>query len=126
MKTTEVTSIKPNSVGTCDIIMKIPGMRKPQEFTVYPMQKGDTKIKIQSSTRIGLLDMTTGEGKMSQSHQSGAYFHHLSLDKLTLFNLEKMDFESLKLQIFSTGGKLVGGDLGLSVNNEGATSILDL
>jgi len=99
-----------NIMGTTDIEMKISGMRKSQDFIVYPISADDTDkiITIQSSTRIGKIDLSTGRGLMSQSHSNGAYFVHFQMDKLTPFTVSESDLEDIKAHIFRTAGSNVG------------------
>lgn len=52
------------------------GMRKPQEWVIYPVK--DEFVTIQSGTRIARFSLLTGEGVMSASRQGGAYGVHLS------------------------------------------------
>lgn len=67
----EISTIKTNIMGTISFVMKIKGMKKPQDFIVYPISadQAGKPIMIQSDTRIGLLDLSSGRGLMSQSHQ---------------------------------------------------------
>ena len=83
-----ITNIHKNRVGTLSFDMKGEGMRKSQEFVVYPGIDENNTIKIQSNTRIGKLDITNGTILMSQSHSGGAYFLHLSMDKLNKYTVE--------------------------------------
>jgi hypothetical protein len=112
----EISSTRKNIMGTLSFKMKIAGMRKEQEFIVYPIQMGDSSIKIQSDTRIGMIDMESGKGIMSQSHQSGAYGHHLSTDKLIPFELSQEQLISLKEKIRETAGSNVGSSIVKSDN----------
>lgn len=115
----EFGNFRKNIMGTLSFEMKIPGMRKMQEFIVYPVSGESKSIKIQSDSRIGLIDMSTGEGKMSESHSGGAYFVHLSMDKLTLFKLNSDQFELLKDKLASTAGSSVGKSI-VKSDNSGA------
>lgn len=121
----EVFGLKRNIMGTTDIEMKISGMRKAQDFIVYPIGKDDTDqiIKIQSETRIGKIDLKTGRGLMSQSHSNGAYFVHLQMDKLTPFTISESDLEAIKAHIFKTAGSNVG-TRGIVSDNSGASRLL--
>jgi hypothetical protein len=71
-----------NALGTLDFVHKFEGMRKEQEFTIYPKSKEENTIAIQSDSRIGKLDLITGKGIISASHSNGAYFHTLTMDIL--------------------------------------------
>lgn len=59
------------------IIAKLGNMRKSVEWVVYPKQ--GERIVIQSDKRIAEFDPATGEGVLSASHPSGAYFVHLAI-----------------------------------------------
>lgn len=120
----EILGLKRNIMGTTDIEMKITGMRKPQDFIVYPIGADDAGnvIKIQSETRIGQINLVKGVGVMSQSHQGGAYFVHLQMDKLTSFELSEKDLKDLKAFINKTSGSSVGSSM-IKSDNSGASKI---
>jgi hypothetical protein len=120
----EILGLKRNIMGTTDIEMKITGMRKPQDFIVYPIGADDAGnvIKIQSDTRIGQINLVKGVGVMSQSHQGGAYFVHLQMDKLTSFELSEKDLKDLKAFINKTSGSNVGSSM-IKPDNSGASRI---
>jgi hypothetical protein len=120
----EILGFSKNVMGTTDIEMKITGMRKPQDFIVYPIGKDDagSVITIQSDTRIGQINLVKGVGVMSQSHSSGAYFVHLQMDKLTSFTISESDLENIKAHIFKTAGDNVG-TRGIVSDNSGASRV---
>lgn len=121
-----ISNIRRNIMGTISFDMKLKGMRKPQDFIVYPITSdsaGDP-IKVQSDTRIGLIDLPTGRGLMSQSHSSGAYNHHLQLDKKTKFTLSDSDRKMLTDKIKGTAGSSVG-TRGITTDNSGASKLAD-
>ena len=122
-----VENIKKNMMGTLSIQLKIKGMRKSQDFITYPINKESTYIKIQSNTRIAKINLD-GLGKMSKSHQSGAYFHHLNLDKLTEFQFSKNDWKQivdyLGVTESDSAGKKENGVM--HSDNSGAKSIFNL
>lgn len=107
MKKAELREIRENFMGTISFEMKSPSMRKFQEFIVYPVRESTDRIIIQSDKRIGFLS-PLGEVKLSKNYYSGAYFHHLSIGKLTEFVLEDEDWQKLKEAIISTSGDEVG------------------
>ena len=123
--TAEIKNIHTNIMGTCSFNLRASGMRKFQDFSVYPIDSDTEFVKIQSSTRIGKLYLETGEIHMSKSHQSGAFFHHLSLDPITISQLTQLDLQALKLHIATTTGSKVG-EAGIVCNNSKAINILDL
>jgi hypothetical protein len=120
----EILGLSKNIMGTTSIEMKISGMRKSQDFSVYPIGKDDTDkiITIQSETRIGKIDLATGRGLMSQSHSNGAYFVHFQMDKLTPFTINESDLQELKMHIFKTAGDNVGSR-GIVSDNSGASGV---
>ena len=75
-----ITSIRKNCMGTVSFSGLFPGMRKPQEFIVYPMHEcNDASLaKIQSDTRIGFINMESGTITLSRPKPGGAYFVHLN------------------------------------------------
>ncbi len=62
------------------IVLKMDGMRKPQSFVLYPYEGGDT-LKLQSDTRIMLLNIRTGNAILSRSHSNGSYFLDLTPER---------------------------------------------
>jgi|694.fasta_scaffold00162_50 hypothetical protein len=122
----EILGLSKNIMGTTDIEMKISGMRKSQDFSVYPIGKDDTDqiITIQSETRIGKIDLSTGRGLMSQSHSNGAYFVHFQMDNLTKFTVSESDLEELKMYIFKTAGSNVGSSI-VKSDNSGASGVYE-
>jgi hypothetical protein len=66
--------------------------------------------------------LVKGVGVMSQSHQGGAYFVHLQMDKLTSFELSEKDLKDLKAFINKTSGSNVGSSM-IKSDNSGASRI---
>lgn len=120
-----ITNCKRNCLGTVSFDGQFQGMRKPQNFIVYPMQDSGEIITIQSGARIGQLDLATGKLRMSQSHASGAYFLHLQLDRLNRETLPAEDVQTLRQWVKSTGGPMVGGNNALRIysDNTGALAL---
>ncbi len=120
----QITDIS-TSIGTTTFKIKLKGMRKPQQFDVYPIKEEDSKtvIMVQSDKRIALIHLDTGTGKISENHANGAYFHHLSIDTLQHFQLTTLDLQALKLHIFTTNSK-EAGTTGFYTDNSGAADIL--
>jgi hypothetical protein len=125
--TTELLNISKNIMGTISIDLKIKGMRKPQDFIFYPINKDSNSLIIQSDTRIAKINLD-GLGAMSKSHQNGAYFHHLNIDKLTPFQFLKSDWKQIVEYIGLTesaqAGKVENGII--HSDNSGAKSIFNL
>ena len=89
-----IEKVERNRVGTLDMYMKVKGMRKFQEFTVYPIKVMDTHITIQSETRLAKVDRN-GKGVLSTSHQNGANSGHLQTDKTTDFIFDEADWKTI-------------------------------
>jgi hypothetical protein len=104
-------------MGTLSFDMKLPNMRKAQDFIVYPASEKTDFIMIQSSTRFGKINMTTGMGLMSQSHANGAYAVHMHIDKLVKFQLTDSQLEKLKEELAKTAGSAVGRSVVISDNS---------
>jgi hypothetical protein len=118
----EISTIRKNIMGTTSFMMKIKGMRNPQDFSVYPISTDQSgqPIKIQSATRFGFLDLSSGRGLMSQSHPNGAYSYHFTADKKVPFKLSGTDLQRIKEHISGTAGSSVG-NMGISSDNSGAS-----
>lgn len=63
----EIISQEKNCLGTMSFVLKIGKMKKAEEFSTYPIQKGDNgdKVSLQSSHRWAELNTRTGEIEMS-------------------------------------------------------------
>jgi hypothetical protein len=107
----KITNIKVNCMGTLSFDGKFNGMRKTQDFIVYPMQKDDDgqSIKIQSDTRIGYIDLTSGDIKLSPPRQGGSYFMHLALAQ-KIDQLTAEELAGLKFRLIQTSGDMVGNN----------------
>ena len=118
----EIYTIRRNIMGTTSFMMKIKGMRNPQDFSVYPISadQAGQPITIQSDTRFGFLDLSSGRGLMSQSHANGAYSYHFTMDKKVPFKISETDLQRLKDHISGTAGSSVG-NMGISSDNSGAS-----
>lgn len=68
----EIISYKKNCLGTMSFVVKFVGMRKEDEFTVYPISQRCTKIIFQSNHRWAELDITKREFEISASRQNYA------------------------------------------------------
>jgi hypothetical protein len=113
-----------NRMGTASYDGKFDGMRKAQDFIVYPFHAGNqtTAAKVQSDTRIGYVHLTTGAVLMSKSHASGAYGVHLveAAHVGTLTGEELMLFKS---QIASTAHGMAGTNGIVYTDNSGAMEV---
>jgi hypothetical protein len=122
-----IKDIKRGSMGTAIITAKFPKMRKAQEFIVYPLSKGnDAKVlKLQSDTRMALLDTMTGIVTLTKPYQNGAYFHHLQIGQTHKFEISMEDLENVKINVFKTASAKAGNSV-ISCDNSGAVNVFDL
>ena len=113
-------------MGTASFDMKLKGMRKFQDFIVYPISKNDSEkvIKVQSDTRIGYIDLKDGKIRITKSFQGGAYNHHLTMTKLDEFQLAEVDSSTLRMYIFTTASEKAGTNGIMYCDNSGAENIL--
>ena len=116
---TEVIKVKGNIMGTTSLELKIKGMRKPQDFIVYPISNDQAgkPITIQSDTRFGYLDLSSGRGLMSQSHANGAYSYHFSMDKKVPFKISETDVQKIKEHLASKASSKAGNSVIFSDNS---------
>lgn len=115
-----ITKFSKNCMGTLDIEAQFPGMRKPQNFIVYPMKSADVAITIQSDTRIGRIRLTDGKVSMSKPHASGAYAHHLALEAEVIDRLDAATLLLLKAQLMTTASGRAGSNGLVFCDNSGA------
>lgn len=118
-----LTNIHKNCMGTISFDAKFPGMRKPQDFIVYPMKEAADMVRIQSDTRIGSVDLGTGAVFMSKPHASGAYFVHLA-EAVRVAQLSAESLFMLKSHIFSTASGKAGSRCVYS-DNSGALEVFN-
>ena len=113
-----------NIMGTISFTHKFQGMRKEQDFIVYPITASTgSEIMIQSDTRIAMLNIETGVGRMSKAHSSGAYGIHLSIDKLSEISIDHEELFILREAIKSTAGFAVGSSGIVTTDNICAIAI---
>jgi hypothetical protein len=109
-------------LGTAKFDAKFEGMRKEQNFTVYPMAETSDKISCQSEGRWLEIEIATGNCWITSS-QSG---HHNSWmlglqkawGKAKQFTLDADQLEALKEGIRKTTGKSVGNSVITTDNSQ--------
>lgn len=121
-----IRNCKRNIMGTVSFDGQFPGMRKPQDFIVYPMQDSGENITIQSDHRFGQIDLGTGEGIISANRPQYANAPWLGLCVInktaTTFQLDVEDRQTLRQWVKSTGGVEVGSSF-VHCDNTGALSL---
>ena len=121
----KIISIEKNCMGTISIDAKFKGMRKAQDFIVYPIPEGESteKIKIQSDTRIGYINLENGIVSLCPPKSSGAYFHDLMFVK-NVDILSKSELAGLKFRMIQTADKNAGNNfMHITTDNKGADQV---
>lgn len=137
MKNTTLTNTKPaeqsvairgfkkNCMGTIDFAAQFMGMRKPQDFIIYPKPADDVAltVKIQSDTRIGRIDLQTGAVTLSKPIASGANNQHLHNSAPSgVLNTEQLLL--LKASIAATSSPKAGTNGMITCDNSGAINVM--
>lgn len=106
----ELTNIRKNIMGTISFDLKVKGMRKTQDFIVYPAQGKSIgqNLTIQSDTRIGYLNLDKKTIRITKGFPGGAYFYHISLTPLSEHDLPEDTAIELELKILGTHSKEAG------------------
>jgi hypothetical protein len=122
----QISGCRRNIMGTVTFDGKCAGMRKPQDFIVYPMQDSGPNITIQSDHRFGQIDLDTGKGVLSANRAQYANAPWLGLCVIngTAIDVELAteERETLRQWIKSTGGVLVGRSI-VKCDNTGALAL---
>ena len=115
-----ITNYHKNFMGTLSFDLKVKGMRKPQDFIVYPITGKTNIIRIQSDKKWGEIDVTTGKGILSKTgNNSWAFALDVSNRNVNKFDLTPEELEELKSKIRETSGKEVGNVI-ITTDNSGA------
>jgi hypothetical protein len=117
-----ITNLKRNCMGTVSFDGKFAGMRKAQDFIVYPMHETQAMVKVQSDTRIGMIDMTTGQVLMSPARPGGAYNAHLAF-AVPVDNLSGEELLLLKTHIAASAHGMAGTNGIVYTDNSGAMEV---
>jgi len=117
-----ISNIRKNRMGTVSFDGKFDGMRKAQDFIVYPMKEAQAVAQVQSDTRIGRVDLETGAVLMSPPRDGGSYSVHLALGKLA-GKLTAEELLLLKAQIFATAHGMAGTNGIVYCDNSGAADV---
>ncbi len=122
----QITNCHRNIMGTVSFDAKFAGMRKAQDFIVYPMQDSGETITIQSEHRFGKLDLATGKGIISANraqYANGIWLQICLVNKTaSLFKVAADDLQTLRGWIKSTGGIEVGASF-VKCDNTGALAL---
>lgn len=92
------------------------GMRKSQEFVIYPCKATDNVVLLQSDNRMMRIDIKTGTAVLSANKSGGAYGHDLDASRgAKLIKLPGPDLERIKLMRDRMAG---------NTNSDGTLTIL--
>lgn len=111
-----------NCMGTVSFDGIFPGMRKEQDFIVYPLPEAVGFIKVQSDTRIGTINLATGEVSMSPPRAGGAFFKHMCLAK-SAGTLTADELLMLKANVMATASGKAGINGVIYTDNSGALDV---
>ena len=119
-----IEKITKNCMGTLDITAKFNGMRKAQEFIVYPIKSTDQQdnILIQSGTRIGRIDLNNGKVTMSTPRAGGSYGVHLAFATV-IDTLSTEELAGLKFRMVQTASNKAGNNGIMYTDNSGAENV---
>lgn len=121
-----IKSYRKNILGTISFAAKFSGMRKEQEFSVYPLSDSGAIIKVQSETRIGQINLDTGEVEMSKPRANGSYISHFYLDRVAgktkKDKLSEGEMVELRQKVKETGGLRIGESV-VKCDNTGAMAL---
>ena len=106
----ELTNIRKNIMGTISFDLKAKGMRKTQEFILYPVQGKSIAddLMIQSDTRIGYLNLEHKTIRITKGFSGGAYSTHLMMTPLSKHDVPEDVAIELELKILETHSKEAG------------------
>lgn len=117
-----ISNLRKNRMGTVSFDGKFVGMRKAQDFIVYPMKGAETHATVQSDTRIGEIDLTYGVVKMSPPRQGGSYGVHLAFAR-EQGQLTAEELLLFKAHIFATAHGMAGTNGIVYCDNSGAADV---
>lgn len=110
----QVTKIRKNCMGTISFTAMFTGMRKPQEFIVYPNPEKN-RLRIQSDNRVGYIVENGVEYSKGQGFiQFGATKKYIDI----ISNIEE-----LKQAVRDSAGDMVGNNGIIFCDNNSAASI---
>lgn len=119
-----ISNMRKNIMGTVSFDYKPPGARKVQEFCCYPMPDLTEDVKIQSDTRIGNINLTTGRVMLSKPHPNGAYNQHLH-EAAFVEKLSAEELFMLKAEIMATASPHAGTSGVIFCDNKGAAGVFN-
>ena len=117
-----ISNVHRNIMGTVSFDGKFEGMRKAQDFIVYPMKSAEEYVKIQSDTRIGVINLDSGNVRLSPPRKGGSSTVHLGLAVFS-GKLPPEELLVLKAEIHASASKQAGSTGVCFVDNSGASKV---
>lgn len=106
------------------ISLKLGNMRKPQDFTIYPINTGDTRFNLQSDHRCVQVDMETGKGMLSKQVPNYPTFYHCAAQFGGMaVQLTPDELQELKLTAIGKGETIDMGGGVMIADNSGISGI---
>jgi hypothetical protein len=119
------TNIKKNIMGTISFDAKFAGMRKAQDFIVYPITD-NKQVHIQSENRFGIINLNNNILTLSANHNfaNGMRLQiDIATNKAKINKINSEDLQELIDAIRGTGSKDLVGDSFVKVDNSVALSL---
>ena len=113
-----ISNIRKNCMGTISFSGKFKGMRKAQDFIVYPINKETEQLQIQSDGRAGFICVKTGEVRLSGSNDQYGFHNAKPLETLDIY-----EHNHLITAIHSTANKNAGTNGIMYCDNSAAGAI---
>ena len=111
-----IENAKKNCMGTVSFDGKFDGMRKAQDFIVYPITEPVERIRIQSDKRSGFIEVATGKVDLFP----GKYFVGVTA---RVGKLSAEELFMLKAEIMATASGKAGTNGIVFCDNSGAAEI---
>lgn len=99
-------TLKGNSIKR--VMAKFAGMRKEQDFIVYPYKLGQTELFIQSDKSVGKFDIATGKGLLNYKCKGHNGFFQLNSFCGAVEIQYPADFVMICLEIQPGSGDRIG------------------
>lgn len=120
----KIEQTRVNCMGTLSITARFAGMRKSQEFILYPIKAGaDTsRVMIQSDTRIGYIYLDSGRIALCTPVSGGAYQPHLMFVN-DVDTLDASELAGLKFRLVQTASDRAGRNGVMVTDNSDADKV---
>ena len=126
----KVIRYRKNCMGTLSITLEAPNMKKPAEFTVYPIHQGQENqpIRIQSEYYWAEIHSEKAEIHFSSRRKnatSWTFSYDKTFGKIKVFPIEKEILAEILEKIGETSGEKVGNNfMGIVTDNSGASKFM--